>query len=86
MAQNVPEIPIEPVEGFIKLPEGLYLGEGEIYKVGLNGTIIGRFGTAGKMIGQFGTVNAIDCREENDLLVGELGNWRVQRVMLQPMR
>ena len=24
--------------------------------------------------------------EENDLLVGELGNWRVQRVTLQPMR
>ncbi len=27
-AQNVPEIQIEPVEGFIKLPEGLYFGEG----------------------------------------------------------
>ena len=58
---------------------------GEIYKMELDGTIIGRFGTAGKMIGQFGTVNGIDCREENDLLVGELGNWRVQRVTLQPM-
>ena len=28
LAENVPEIAIEPVEGFIKLPEGLYLGEG----------------------------------------------------------
>ena len=65
-------------------PDNLDVG-GEIYKVALNGTIIGRFGTAGKLIGQFGTVNAIDCREENDLLVGELGNWRVQRVTLQPM-
>ena len=27
-AQNVPEILIEPVEGFFKLPEGLYFGEG----------------------------------------------------------
>ena len=42
----------------------------------------GRLGTAGKMIGQFGTVNAIDYREESELLVGELGNWRVQRVTL----
>ena len=67
-----------------KPPDNLDVG-GEIYKVALNGTIIGRFGTAGKLIGQFGTVNAIDCREENDLLVGELGNWRVQRVTLQPM-
>lgn len=28
-------------------------------------------------------VNAIDCRNENELLVGETGNWRVQRVSLQ---
>ncbi len=66
-------------------PDDLDVG-GEIYKMELDGTIIGRFGTAGKQIGQFGTVNAIDCREENELLVGELGNWRVQRVTLQPMR
>ncbi|MCH7933674.1 MAG: 6-bladed beta-propeller [Gemmatimonadetes bacterium] len=65
-------------------PDNLDVG-GEIYKMELDGTIIGRFGTAGKQIGQFGTVNAIDCREENELLVGELGNWRVQRVTLQPM-
>ena len=65
-------------------PDNLDVG-GEIYKVELNGTIVGQFGTAGKQIGQFGTVNAIDCREENELLVGELGNWRVQRVTLQPM-
>ncbi len=66
-------------------PDNLDVG-GEIYKMELDGTIIGRFGTAGKQIGQFGTVNAIDCREENELLVGELGNWRVQRVTLQPMQ
>ena len=28
-------------------------------------------------------VNAIDCRSENELLVGELGNWRVQKVTLR---
>jgi len=65
-------------------PDNLDVG-GEIYKVALNGVILGRFGTAGKQIGQFGTVNVIDCKEENELLVGELGNWRVQRVTLQPM-
>ena len=62
-------------------PDDLEVG-GEIYKLRLDGTIIGRFGTVGKRIGQFGTVNAIDCRSENDLLVGEIGNWRVQRVTL----
>lgn len=63
-------------------PDNLDVG-GEIYKLQLDGSFIGKFGTAGKRIGQFGTVNAIDCRQENNLLVGELGNWRVQRVTLQ---
>jgi 6-bladed beta-propeller len=63
-------------------PDDLEVG-GEIYKVRLDGTIIGRFGTVGKRVGQFGTVNAIDCRNENEILVGEVGNWRVQRVTLR---
>jgi hypothetical protein len=63
-------------------PDNLEVG-GEIYKVRLDGTIVGRFGSVGKPIGRFGTVNAIDCRLENDLLVGEVGNWRVQRVTLR---
>ncbi len=64
-------------------PDNLDVG-GEIYKMGLDGKIVGKFGKAGKLIGEFGTVNAIDCKRENELLVGELGNWRVQRVTLQP--
>jgi sugar lactone lactonase YvrE len=63
-------------------PDNLEVG-GEIYKVRLDGTVVGRFGTVGKRIGQFGTVNGIDCRVDNDLLVGEIGNWRVQRVTLR---
>lgn len=63
-------------------PDNLEVG-GEIYKVRLDGTVVGRFGTVGKRMGQFGTVNAIDCRVDNDLLVGEIGNWRVQRVSLR---
>jgi len=59
--------------------------DGEIYEARLDGTITGRFGEAGKMIGQFGIVNAIDCRDPSELLIGELGNWRVQRVHLRPM-
>lgn len=65
-------------------PDNLDVG-GEIYEVQLDGTIVGRFGTAGKLIGEFGTVNAIDCRDASDLLVGETGNWRVQRVSLRSM-
>ena len=58
--------------------------DGEIYKLDLAGKLVGRFGRAGKLLKEFGTVNAIDCRSENELYVGELGNWRVQKLSLRP--
>jgi sugar lactone lactonase YvrE len=57
---------------------------GEIYKMELDGTILGKFGTAGKQPGQFSTVHEIDCRNENELLVAEITAWRVQKIILQP--
>jgi hypothetical protein len=57
---------------------------GEIYKMKLDGTMVGKFGRAGKMPKEFGTVNAIDCRTDNNLLVGEIGNLRVQKITLHP--
>ena len=56
---------------------------GEIYKLELNGQIIGKFGRAGKLPKEFGTVNAISCRAENELFAGEIGNWRVQKLTLR---
>ncbi|HSR09212.1 MAG TPA: peptidyl-alpha-hydroxyglycine alpha-amidating lyase family protein [Bryobacteraceae bacterium] len=56
--------------------------DGEIYKMRLDGTVTGKFGRAGKLPKEFGTVNAIDCRNENTLYVGEIGNLRVQKLML----
>ncbi len=58
--------------------------DGEIYKVELDGKVLGKFGKAGKLPKEFGTVNTIDCRTENDLYVGEIGNWRVQKLTLHP--
>jgi DNA-binding beta-propeller fold protein YncE len=57
---------------------------GEIYKMELDGTIIGKFGQAGKELGKFQTVHAIDCKNENELLVAEIIAWRVQKLTLQP--
>jgi hypothetical protein len=57
--------------------------DGEILKMTLDGKIVGKFGRAGKMLKEFGTVNAIDCRNANELWVGEIGNWRVQKVTLK---
>src|SRR5438477_2427263 len=63
-------------------PEDLDAG-GEIYKMKLDGTIVGKFGKAGKLTKEFGTVNAIDCRSENNLLIGEVANMRVQKLTLR---
>jgi hypothetical protein len=56
---------------------------GDISKMDLTGKILGKFGRAGKAMGEFGTANAIDCRDPNNILVGEIGNLRVQKVALR---
>jgi hypothetical protein len=50
----------------------------------LDGRIVGKFGKAGKQMKELGLINAIDCRHENELYVGELTNWRVQKLTLGP--
>jgi DNA-binding beta-propeller fold protein YncE len=54
-----------------------------IYKVQLDGKVVGRFGSAGKLPKQFGIANSIDCRADPQLLVGEMTNWRVQKITLK---
>ena len=56
------------------------MADAAIYRVQLDGKVIGSFGSAGKMTKQFGMVNSIDCRNDRDLLVGEMTNWRVQKI------
>jgi DNA-binding beta-propeller fold protein YncE len=63
--------------------DGESLDNGEIYKLELDGKIVGKFGRAGRLPKEFNMVNAIDCRSENELLIGELANWRVQKVTLR---
>ncbi|HEX4915293.1 MAG TPA: peptidyl-alpha-hydroxyglycine alpha-amidating lyase family protein [Vicinamibacterales bacterium] len=60
------------------------MDDAAIYKVTLDGKVVGKFGTAGKLLKEFGLANSIDCRNENELLIGEMTNWRVQRVSLKP--
>lgn len=59
------------------------MDNGEIYKIRLNGQVVGKFGRAGRMPREFGMVNSLDCRTENDLWVGEVWNWRAQKVTLR---
>jgi hypothetical protein len=57
---------------------------GEIYKMELDGTIIGKFGKAGKALKEFSTVHEIDCRNPNELYVAEITAWRAQKIILRP--
>ncbi|MEO7145179.1 MAG: peptidyl-alpha-hydroxyglycine alpha-amidating lyase family protein [Bryobacteraceae bacterium] len=57
---------------------------GEIYKMELDGTVLGKFGTAGKQLGQFSTVHEIDCRDANEIMTAEITAWRVQKIRLHP--
>jgi DNA-binding beta-propeller fold protein YncE len=59
------------------------MDDAAIYKVQLDGRIVGKFGAAGKLMKEFGLANSIDCRSENELLIGEMTNWRVQKVSLK---
>jgi hypothetical protein len=63
---------------------GTWDNTGEIYKMELDGTIVGKFGKAGKQLGDFTTVHEIDCRNDNELLVSEITGWRVQKLTLHP--
>ena len=53
---------------------------GEVYKMELDGAIIGRFGEAGKAAGQFQTIHGMDCRNPNELIVSEISAWPVQKI------
>ena len=57
---------------------------GRIYKMTLDGKVLGVLGKSGKQLGQFGWIHEIACPSENELYVAELLNWRVQKLILEP--
>jgi DNA-binding beta-propeller fold protein YncE len=59
---------------------------GRIYKLTLEGKVLGVLGESGKQLKQFGWIHEIACPSENELYVAELLNWRVQKLILQPVQ
>ena len=59
---------------------------GRIYKVTLDGRVVGMLGRAGRQPGQFNWIHALACPSENELLVADMNNWRVQKLTLHPER
>jgi DNA-binding beta-propeller fold protein YncE len=65
----------------------IYLSDafpGRVYKLTLDGKLVGYFGKSGHQLKQFGWIHEIACPSENELYVAELLNWRVQKLTLHP--
>lgn len=61
----------------------LFVGDlypSRIYKVSLEGKVLGVYGGPGRNLGEFGWIHAIACPSEDEIWVGELINWRVQKL------
>ncbi len=59
---------------------------GRIFKMDLDGKVLGVMGMAGKLHGQFGQIHGMACPSENEIYVAEILNWRVQKLLLNPRR
>ena len=57
---------------------------GRLYKLSLDGKLLGMLGKSGHQMKQFGWIHEIACPSENEIYVAELLNWRVQRLTLKP--
>ena len=57
---------------------------GEIYKMKLDGTVLGRFGKSGVAPGEFASIHQLDCRFPNIIYTAEIQGWRTQKVILKP--
>jgi hypothetical protein len=63
---------------------GTWANTGEIYKTELDGTVLGKFGHPGKLPPGFQVVHNLDCRNPNELILGEIESWRVQKFVFKP--
>jgi DNA-binding beta-propeller fold protein YncE len=62
----------------------LFVGDlypSRIYKVSLEGEVLGVYGQPGRNLGEFGWIHAIACPSEDEIWVGELINWRLQKLV-----
>lgn len=56
---------------------------GRIYKMTLDGKILGTFGESGRQVGQFNWIHGIACPSDDTLLIADMNNWRVQKLVMK---
>ena len=59
---------------------------GRLYKLTLDGKILGMLGESGHELGQFNWPHGLACPSENEVYVADMNNWRVQKLILHPDR
>jgi len=57
---------------------------GRVYKLSLDGKVVGMLGKSGHQAKQFGWIHEIACPSENEIYVAELLNWRLQKITMRP--
>ena len=68
----------------------MFVGEstypGRIFKVSLEGAVLGVIGRSGRLLGQFSGAHGLACPSETEIYVAETSNWRVQKLRLREGR
>ena len=66
----------------------MFVGEstfpGRLFKVSLEGKVLGVIGRSGRQLKQFSGAHQIACPSENEIYAAETSNWRVQKLTLHP--
>ena len=68
----------------------MFVGEstfpGRIFKVTLEGQVLGVIGRSGRQLKQFSGAHQLACPSETELYVAETSNWRVQKLLFPARR
>jgi sugar lactone lactonase YvrE len=66
----------------------MFVGEstfpGRIFKITLDGKVLGVIGRSGRNLKQFSGAHALACPSETEIYAAETSNWRVQKLLLHP--
>lgn len=57
---------------------------GRLYKMTLDGKVLGYYGESGRGIGQFNWAHGLACPSENELYVADMNNWRIVKLVVNP--
>lgn len=73
-----------PAREYVRRDLGESTFPGRLFKVALDGTVLGVIGRSRRQLKQFSGVHQLACPSENEVYTAETSNWRVQKLLLKP--